>query len=263
MKSNPSNVRETMSLNTSKNPPIAPSKEYSTFINILIAVMAFPLMGVLSVAIYNPLSQIGVNGITAAVLITVLAEILVIILALVLTGKMKQWRDTLYLKNFRFKNVAMGFFVGLSLFVILQAVSIGISMSGGKIESSNTSSDLEAIDGFTKYIVLFFIVPFIVPLVEELFFRGVIFGFFNKSGIQSKKLSLIVGMLLSAIMFGTAHFQGFDSPTGVFVVFLTATIGAVNCWLVYKTDSIYTAYACHAGYNLATSGLMLLAMSAH
>jgi membrane protease YdiL (CAAX protease family) len=218
-------------------------------------------MSVIGAALFIPLSQIGFTGITAAVLITVLAEILVILLALALVGKNRQWKDTLYLKNFRLKNVAAGFLAGLTLFIILQIVSIGISLMGGKLKSSNTSSSLGEIDGFTKYVVLLLIVPLVVPLVEELLFRGVIFGFIKNSGMKSQKLSLTIGILASSVMFGAAHFQGLNTPTDLFVILLTAAIGAINCWLVYKTDSLYTAYACHAGYNLATSGVMLLAMA--
>lgn len=252
-----------MSRITSEYPPYEELRALYTFRNIMVTIIGFPLMGFLGAVIYLPLSQLGVTGITPAVLVTIVAEILVIILSLTLIGKNRKWRDALYLKNFRFKNVVMGFFIGLGLFITLQVVSALIEAAGGKIESSKTSASLETIDGFTKYIILLLVVPFIVPLVEELFFRGFIFGFIKNSGIPNKKIALTAGVLLSSFTFGAAHFQGFDSPTGVFVVLLTATIGAINCLLVYKTDSIYTAYACHAGYNLATSGIMLLAMSLH
>lgn len=252
-----------MSLTTSNNTPQESQKGNHTLRSIIVALAGLPLMGILGVVLYIPFFLAGVTGITAAVLITVLAEILVIILALALVNKNREWKNTLYLKKFRLKNVVMGFFTGLALFIILQAVSIGISMAGGKLESSKTSSSLENIDGFTKYIVLLIIVPFLVPLVEELFFRGFIFGFIKNSGMQNQKLALILGVIASAVTFGIAHFQGFNTPSDIFVLFLTATIGAINCMLVYKTDSLYTAYACHAGYNLATSGVMLLAMAAH
>lgn len=251
-----------MSLITSENPPQEELRELYTFRNIMVAVLGLPLMFVVGGAVYVSLYFAGIKGITAAVLVTVLAEVLVIILALALVGKNRNWRDALYLKNFRLKNVVMGFFIGLALFVLLQAASIGIAVLGGKLESSKTSSALGDIDGFTKYFVLLIIVPLVVPLVEELFFRGFIFGFIKNSWIRNKKKALIIGIIFSSAMFGLAHQQGFNSPSDLFVIFLTATIGAVNCWLVYKTDSIYTAYACHASYNLATSGVMLLAMSA-
>lgn len=251
-----------MSLITSENPPQEELRGLYIFRNIMIAVLGLPLMGLLSFALYIPFYLSGVKNITAGVLVTVFSEILVIILALALVGKNRKWREALYLKNFKLKNVVMGFFTGLALFILLQAVSIGISMAGGKLESSKTSSALGDIDGFTKYFVLLIIVPLVVPLVEELFFRGFIFGFIKNSGMQNQKRALTIGVIVSAVTFGIAHFQGFDTPTGIFVVFLTAAIGAINCLLVHKTDSIYTAYACHAGYNLATSGVMLLAMSA-
>lgn len=248
---------------TSEKPPYEELQDLYTFRNIMVAVFGLPLMIIVGFAVTTPFVLFGVNGITAGVLLNILAEILVIILALALVGKNRNWKDTLYLKNFRFKNIFMGFFIGIGLFVLLQVVSATIEMSGGKVESSNTSSALSNIDGFTKYVVLLIIVPLVVPLIEELFFRGFIFGFIKNSGLKSQKRALTIGVIVSSVSFGLAHFQGFSSPSDLFVVLLTATIGAVNCWLVYKTDSIYTAYACHAGYNLATSGIMLLAMSLH
>lgn len=251
-----------MSLIPSENQPQEELRAPYTYRNILVAVLGLPLMLFVGALVYVPLYIAGVKGITAAVLVTVLAEVLVIILALALVGKNRNWRDALYLKNFRLKNVVMGFFIGLALFILLQAASFGVSNLGGKLESSKTSSALGEIDGFTKYFVLLIIVPLVVPLVEELFFRGFIFGFIKNSGIRNQKKALIIGVIVSSIAFGIAHIQGFSSLSDIFVIFVTTVIGAVNCWLVYKTDSLYTAYACHAGYNLATSGVMLLAMSA-
>lgn len=229
--------------------------------NVIMAVGAFPLMMVLSTALIIPVIAFATVNIVTAISVTIVAEILVIFLAISITNNAKRWKDALYLRNFRIKNVVMGFFTGVSLFAILQAVAIATALSGDKLESSDTSAALGQIEGLGKYVVLLLIVPFIVPIVEELLFRGVIFGFIKNSGMENQKLALILGILVSTVMFGAAHFQGFENITGIIVVFLTAGIGAVNCWLVYKTDSIYTAFACHIGYNLANSAMSLLATS--
>lgn len=242
---------------------VTPTPEASVARNVIMGLTAWPLMMIVMSSLALPILALNAMNIVTAVAVAIVAELLAIFLALLVTDKTKKWKNALYLRNFRWKNVVLGFVTGVSLFILLQAVAIAISLSGEKLESSDTSTALGAVEGFAKYAVLLFIVPFIVPLVEELFFRGVIFGFIKNSGMQNSKHALILGTLASTLMFGAAHFQGFDSLTGVFVVFLTGGIGAVNCWLIYKTDSIYTAYACHMGYNLATSIVTIIAMSAH
>lgn len=233
---------------------------------LTMGIMGFPLVTLLGTVLATILLELNIVGIVIAVLAFIASELLILALALSVVGgsfrgKVNNWKDILYIKNFRFKQVANGFFVGIALFFILQATAVLIKSSGEQIESSDTSASLQQVDGVGRYIVLLFLVPFIVPLVEELFFRGFIFGFIVKSGMKSKKLALAFGIIFSSVMFGLAHQQGFDTTTGWFVIALTATIGAVNCWLVYKSDSIWPAYACHMSYNLCTTSLSLLAMS--
>lgn len=232
--------------------------------NVLTAVFAMPLLVLINTAIILPFALLGGLNITTAVLVTIVAEILVIFLCLAATGKLTNWRDALYLKNFKLKNVLMGFSTGVLLFFFLQIGVTLLASTGTKLESSDTSTQLSEIPGFQKYAVLLIVVPFIVPLIEELLFRSVVFGFIARSGIavDNKKLALILGTITSAFMFGLIHQQGFSSLTDIFVIFLTGTIGAVNCLLLYKTDSIYTAYASHMSYNLLTSVLSIVAMSA-
>lgn len=253
-----------MSIIPTENSSPVSNPEGPIWPNVLTAVFAMPLLIVISTAFILPFALLGIMGITTAVLVTIAAEILVIFICLAATGKLQNWRDALYLKNFKLKNVLMGFSTGVLLFFFLQIGVTLLASTGTKLESSDTSTQLSEIPGFQKYAVLLIVVPFIVPLIEELLFRSVIFGFIARSGIavNNKKLALILGAVASAFMFGLVHQQGFSSLTDVFVILLTGTIGAVNCLLLYKTDSIYTAYASHMSYNLLTSVLSIVAMSA-
>jgi membrane protease YdiL (CAAX protease family) len=253
-----------MSITPYENFSPAPNPEASVWRNVLTSVLAMPVMVIISIAIFLPFALLGIVDVTTAVITTIVAEILVIFLCLSVTNKTKNWRDVLYLKNFKIKNVLMGFSTGVLLFFFLQVGVTLLSSTGTKLESSDTSTELSQIPGFQKYAVLLFLVPFIVPLVEELLFRGVIFGFIARSGlaVDNKKFALILGTIASAFMFGLVHQQGFSSLTDIFIIFLTGTIGAVNCLLLYKTDSIYTSYASHMSYNLVTSLSSIIALSA-
>lgn len=254
-----------MSIINSDTEEISSPQQKLSIAKLIMGIMGFPLVTLLGTLLATVLLELNIVGIVIAVLAFIASELLILALALSVVGcsfrgKINNWKDTLYIKNFRFKQVANGFFVGIALFFILQATAVLIKSSGEQIESSDTSESLQQVDGIGRYIVLLFLVPFIVPLVEELFFRGFIFGFIAKSGMKNKKLALAFGIIFSSVMFGLAHNQGFDTATGWFVVILTATIGAVNCWLIYKSDSIWPAYACHASYNLCTTSIALLAM---
>lgn len=249
-----------MSTNLSETANPLPVKEASVRRNVIMAIGGFPLMMVMGAVFIIPFIIFDAADIKAGVFATLAAEIIVILIALAVVGNLKNWKNALYLRNFNLKNSLMGFGVGVSLFIILQGVSLLIAKTGGKLEDSDTSAALAGLDGFTKFAILLLIVPIVVPFVEELFFRGFIFGFIKNSRMKNPKTALIIGMLLSSITFGLAHFQGFEDFTDVFVILLTATIGAVNCWLIYKTDSLYTAFACHMGYNLTTSAVVLISM---
>lgn len=230
----------------------------------ILGVVGFPLVYFVGILVGIVSFILGFTGVVPGVLGFVIAEIIVLLLAfLTLESTLKvnkiDWKDMLYIKNFTFKNFFKGAGVGLSLYFIMQAAYILIGTIGGDVESSDTSTQIATVEGIGRYIVLIFLVPFVVPLMEELFFRGFIFGFIINSGLKRRKLALGFGIVFSSIMFGIVHQQGFDTLTGWFVVILTAVIGAVNCWLVHKTDSIWTAYASHMAYNLITSCTIILA----
>lgn len=251
-----------MKLTNNESSELTPTTGISVQRNVIMGLGAWPLLMIVMPLLAIPFITLNAINIVTAVVIAAVAEILVLILALTVTNKTKQWKNALYLRNFKWKNVALGFLAGVTLFIVLQTAAIVIALFGEKVGSSDTSTALGQVTGLSKYVVLLLITPFIVPFIEELFFRGVIFGFIKDSGIQNSKRALILGTLASSVTFGLAHFQGFDSFTGIFVVLFIATIGAINCWLVYKTDSIYTAYACHMGYNLATSIVTFISISA-
>lgn len=76
------------------------------------------------------------------------------------------------------------------------------------------------------------------PAVEELFFRGAIFGVFVASG------HLWSGAFLSAILFAGSHLD----PDHFFRLFFA---GLVYAYLQYSTRSIMAPFTCHVLHNLA------------
>lgn len=227
------------------------------------ASVSLPLLLLVSSILMLPFVLIGSIGITAGVIVTILAEVLVIWLALSYTDQLSNWREALYLKNFKWSNVLMGVTVGAGLWLLLQILATLLSGPMGQVESSETSTSLGDLGGIQKYLILLFVVPFVVPFVEEVFFRGYVLGFFrNMDGNWSKKTALVIGIVVSTVFFAIAHIQGFSTFSDWFLIVWISIVALVNAVLVIKTDSIYTSYASHLTYNLITAIMTLIAASA-
>lgn len=84
------------------------------------------------------------------------------------------------------------------------------------------------------------------PFAEELFFRGILYGFFRRLGIGA-------GIMLTSVMFAGLHLPGGAIP-------VTQLVGGVVFCLTYeKEKSLMTPYVIHALGNAAIFGLGMLA----
>ena len=94
-------------------------------------------------------------------------------------------------------------------------------------------------------IIFFLIGGFIGPVAEEIFFRGVLYGFFRRWGI-------ITALLLSTFIFILAHIQFNPLP-------LPQAIGGVLFALVYELEkNLYSPIVVHILGNLAIFCLSFL-----
>lgn len=89
-----------------------------------------------------------------------------------------------------------------------------------------------------KHYILFFFSVFLVVVLEELFFRGLIFNLFYKN-LKSYKNSTII----SSIIFGLIHyFNLFSQPENVIgitkQVFFAFSLGVFFCGLFIRTGNI-------------------------
>ena len=215
--------------------------------NLAMALFSLPLLLIVSTAVGLPFILLGLFSIPVAVLTTVVAELLVIFIGLKYTGALSDWRQTLRLQNFTWKSSFIGVAAGALLWLILQGLAMGLSALGVDISSSETSTTLSSLSGFWRVLVFFAFVPVVIPFIEELFFRGAVLSFAMR-GISGKKAA-VWGIILSSVVFGMVHFQGFSSATDVFIVVWTGVIGAVNAIFALKCKSIYPAFFIHFTYN--------------
>jgi membrane protease YdiL (CAAX protease family) len=82
------------------------------------------------------------------------------------------------------------------------------------------------------------------PVMEEIVFRGAIFG-----GL-SGTINPLWAALISSLLFSLLHQDGH--------LIIYAAIGLFLCWLYRKTGSLYTTIISHAGMNLLVTLTYLL-----
>ncbi len=94
-----------------------------------------------------------------------------------------------------------------------------------------------------------FTVVIVAPLVEEIFFRGFVYG-----GLAGR-VGWIPAAALSGLMFGAVH--GMD-PNAMLLAPPFAAIGAAFAWAYYRAGSLWVSIAAHFLFN--TVSFSLLAM---
>jgi len=96
--------------------------------------------------------------------------------------------------------------------------------------------------------VFFLVSVFLAPIVEEIFYRGVVYGQLRRS------ISIGPALILSSALFSLSHIHIFLQGGGVaYTVEAAVTLfvsGVVFGWLYMKYQSIFVAIAAHSVYNL-------------
>ena len=119
----------------------------------------------------------------------------------------------------------------------------GIDMEGQMI-----AQELQKYKNIGSIIFLILIVGFIMPIVEELIFRGVLY-----QALRSK-LSALFSILISSIIFAGIH--------GDIKYFVPILVTGIVCSYAFeKTKSIYTPIGIHVLNNLFTVSIMIFVSS--
>lgn len=218
------------------------------------------IMMFVAVVLTIPVVMFNLLSLSSALLMTVLAEIVAVAMGVSIIKEGSNWKQALRLHKFTWKSFGIGASIGIVLFILLQACAIGLNAivpEDQGVGSSETSEMLASASGVELYIIMLLVVPFIVPFVEELFFRGYVFGF-----LKDSRAPLWSAFLVSSVYFALLHSQGFSTFGDTFIVLWTGGIAFVHALLVHKYDSIWPAVASHILYNLVTCLIALMQMSA-
>lgn len=211
-----------------------------------LAVAAIPVTVLVAILGGNPAS------IQSLLLAVTVAELAVMVAATAaVTGSVSRWREFLQVKGFNLKHLGVGVLAGAGMWLALQLANYGLVTMGVKMSSSTTAASLSGLTGGWRVFLWYVATPFIIPLLEEMFYRGMILSSFQ-TGIKNPRVARILGVLFATVWFGLAHAQGFSSVSDWFIVIWTGLVGLVNSLLVLKQKHIWGAYGLHATYNGAT-----------
>jgi len=94
---------------------------------------------------------------------------------------------------------------------------------------------------------LLFTIPFVLPIFEELFFRGFVQTAFKK------RFGNIVSILVTAMIFTLWHYKNPHSNFNITIFFIAIILGSLKEW----DGSIWSSAAAHCAYNFLTSALII------
>lgn len=132
--------------------------------------------------------------------------------------------------------------LGIGVWLLSRLLIIGyVTITG---DHSDPQQDLTQFSGATAAFWAVLLGGLVVPLGEELLFRGVGYGAMRRYGP-------VVATIVSSLVFALAH--------GLNVVFLAVLVLAVlNAVLYERTRSIWPCFATHAAFNLCSFLILLL-----
>ncbi|RNC29429.1 MAG: hypothetical protein AWM53_00427 [Candidatus Dichloromethanomonas elyunquensis] len=145
--------------------------------------------------------------------------------------------------NFGLRNLLFGIVGGIFLFISVGVLGNLIVEYLGVPDPQSFALAVSGSDSHWQFALLLFLGGVIVPLQEELIFRGLIYPPLRKA--YGKGL----GILLTALFFGTLHFD--------LIRFLPLFLGGlVLTWLYEKTRSLWPSIIAHGIWNILMTVLM-------
>lgn len=142
--------------------------------------------------------------------------------------------------------VLLGF--GLQLLLVFVGLLIIVSFGFDPTQVSNLRALPIRGDEFATsysifpYVLMILGAAVIAPVMEELFFRGVVLP------VVSARLGTVAGVSISAVAFGLMHVQATYEST-VYMVILTTIAGAAFGFMRIRYKSLLLPMAVHIGFN--------------
>lgn len=175
----------------------------------------------------------------AAILCIVTATVSLAVVAWGYT-KLAGWLEGRRVTEFERQDAVSRCSAGFLFGIIVIAVSMGIMFAAGA-----------ATFGLGHHFVMSSstIVPvLVVPVLEELIFRGVLFR------ILEEMFGTLIGLIVSSLLFGMAHLFN-DNASMLAASFLSIELGALLAVAYIATRSLWLPIGLHAGWNFALGNI--------
>jgi membrane protease YdiL (CAAX protease family) len=144
--------------------------------------------------------------------------------------------------DIRWIDLAWGLLGAVVAFAV-SAVAGVIWMLATGDDSPENDQFLPDAPGVAGGVAIWLFVGVLTPIAEELFFRGLTLRAIGR------RWGLAVAVPVSSLVFGSLHITGVN-PSGLFIVFVTASYGAVFAWLVVRANGrLGPAIVAHALIN--------------
>lgn len=226
------------------------------------------LFGFLGLAFVTPFIAGLLNiDATSAVLNVPLAATAFLIMSLLLAFvssrfQKRPMRDVLGLRNFSWRGVFWGIMSGVLVWLLATGISVAYVLLNPEVSGNGntTSQSIASLDVLQFLLISVLFVSLITPIVEELFFRGVML----RSLVQDSTngFAKFFSILITAVAFGLIHFQGWGTASDLFAMLIPAIVGFIAGLLTLKHRSIYPAIIFHAVYNAIVVSTLAIPMFA-
>jgi membrane protease YdiL (CAAX protease family) len=139
--------------------------------------------------------------------------------------------------------------VGLLVGVVAQLIFVRLlyDVLDRFVDTSSVESQARTLTDKASGVGIAVLVVFVAlgaPFVEELFFRGLVLRAFNS------RINDTLAILVSAVLFGLAHFQGIQLP-GLIM------FGIIAGYLAQRTKRLGPSIFAHMGFNAATIAVLI------
>lgn len=160
-------------------------------------------------------------------------------------------KQSLYKMRIRLENIDIAFLYGILATIAMYALSFILvailEFSGANIQDISNIQDIEL---YFSPIPMFILIA-IMPVAEEIFFRGFLLDKINNYAGKN------ITIFSTAILFGIAHME----YAKIYPVVLTFLMGIILAYIVFKTKNLFSAIIAHVTYNVIVYVMYILASS--
>jgi membrane protease YdiL (CAAX protease family) len=144
--------------------------------------------------------------------------------------------------------------LGLGLGAQALSLSIGLLIQRAYGQESATGNAAQVAEAFGSVspIILFLMLAVGAPIVEEIFYRGLVFT------AIANRFGLVTGGIVSSLLFGVSHYQG-GGYNGLFVILLTTGLGGVLAYARYRSKGLALPILIHIVFNAVAASALIFA----